>query len=539
VRRLLLVIGGFLLLLVLLAGGALEALKTQAVRDRIAAELSSALGQPVTIGELSVSLLPSPALTARAVRIGRSDPGGAADSTAAPGLFVREIRVVPRLASLLPGRPLAVDRVDLTGMVIAVRRDRAGHWELPVVPVAGADTSTAHGPAFALDTLRLRDGAIRIVDDRLRSQGGPAATTISRVTAAMHASAGRVRIPRLSGYLGKTSVVGAMQMGPTGAEILLRIPSVEAADLPALFALAGMEPYPGLSIAGKAPVSMTIRTTPDFASHTATGEASIDKAQLDALSLENLRTTFRLDEKGLFTLDPLTFTAYGGHERGAVTVDLSRPVAAYTIRTSLQGLDVQRALAATTTMKDLLSGTAQADAALRGSGHTAAAVQQSLTGTVRFAIADGVIRHFPVLAAINEAAGITAGSDSDVSFQRLGGIAKVGGGQAHVDSLALRAGELAIAGAGVIGFDKRLNLHLVVQLSPEKTAELARTVGLGKLTAPGGRLAIPVTVTGTTTAPSFGVDLGAVAKQQVPEELKKLLPTQLQQGLEQVLPGKR
>jgi AsmA protein len=283
---------------------------------------------------------------------------------------------------------------------------------------------------------------------------------------------------------------------------------------------------------------MRIRTTPDFSSHTATGQTSIDTVRLDALSLEQLRTSFRLDEKELLTLDPLTFTAYGGHGKGAIAVDMGRPVAAYTIRTSLQGLDVQRALAAATTMQAVLAGTAQAEATLRGSGHTADAVRQSLTGTVRFAIADGVIRNFPILAAINQAAGITAGSDSDVKFQRLDGTATVGGGQAHVDSLALRAGELAIAGTGVIGFDKRIDLQLLVQLSPEKTAEIVRTVGLGNLAAPGGRLAIPVRVTGTTTAPRFGVDLGAVAKQQIPEELLKKLPAPLQQGLEQLLPGK-
>jgi hypothetical protein len=48
-----------------------------------------------------------------------------------------------------------------------------------------------------------------------------------------------------------------------------------------------------------------------------------------------------------------------------------------------------------------------------------------------------------------------------------------------------------------------------------------------------------VTVTGATTAPSFGIDLRALAKQQLPEGLKKMLPTELQQGLEQLLPGKR
>jgi hypothetical protein len=160
VRRLLLVVGGLLLLLLMLVVGALQAVKTQAVRDRIAAALSSALGQPVTIGHLGVSLLPSPALTAQAVRVGRSDPGGAADSTAAPGLFVGEVRVVPRLASILPGQPLAVDRVDLTRMLIAVRRDRAG----PLGAAGGTRARQRHeqGAAVGLGSLTGPGGRLAI-----------------------------------------------------------------------------------------------------------------------------------------------------------------------------------------------------------------------------------------------------------------------------------------------------------------------------------------------------------------------------------------
>ena len=89
-RRLVLVVGGVLLLLILLVVGGLQAVKTQAVRDRISSALSRALGQPATIGDLTVSLLPSPALTARAVRIGRSDPGSAYVSPDLPWAFALE-----------------------------------------------------------------------------------------------------------------------------------------------------------------------------------------------------------------------------------------------------------------------------------------------------------------------------------------------------------------------------------------------------------------------------------------------------------------
>ena len=71
-RRLLLVLlGGVALVLVLLVVG-LKSLETEAARRRIASALSESMGQPVTLGRLSVTLLPKPALAARAIRIGNA-----------------------------------------------------------------------------------------------------------------------------------------------------------------------------------------------------------------------------------------------------------------------------------------------------------------------------------------------------------------------------------------------------------------------------------------------------------------------------------
>ena len=81
--------------------------------------------------------------------------------------------------------------------------------------------------------------------------------------------------------------------------------------------------------------------------------ASIERVELGILTLDAMSAPFRY-EKGVFTLDPLTFTFYGGKQSGAVSVDLNRAVPSYAIRSTLTGLEVNRALSATTTMEDFL-----------------------------------------------------------------------------------------------------------------------------------------------------------------------------------------
>src|SRR5579862_700545 len=119
-RRLLVIGGVIVLVLVAATFAALEALAAGVGKDRVAAALSSALGLPVTIGSMSVTLIPSPAISAGGIRI------GAGDSTTAPGVSLATLRVVPDLFSLLPGRTKTIERVDLVGLMIAIRRDKAG-----------------------------------------------------------------------------------------------------------------------------------------------------------------------------------------------------------------------------------------------------------------------------------------------------------------------------------------------------------------------------------------------------------------------------
>jgi len=523
-RRLWYVLIAVVLLVLALFGLGYAALHSSAVNHKIEDALSSALGQPVKLGSIGVGLFPTPTLDARDVRI------GGADSNAAPGLSLSSLHVVPDIGSFLPGRTMTINHVELRGLTISLRKDKTGKWLLPVAPApapAGPapEGGKAAAPAVDLKLLQVRDGRIRIVDDSLTGpKGGPTITTISGIAADLEATGGALKVPRFTGTLGTTTVTGAAEAGPKGASLHLESASIENADLPSLFALAAMPPPPGLSISGKAPFELNTTVAPDFKTFVASGKAAIDKVKFGTMALDAVSTQFRF-EKGVFALNPFTFTFFGGKHQGSVAIDMSQPAPVYMIKSSLSGLDVNRALSATTTMKDFLLGTGSVTADVKGSGSSAPAIQKSLAGTVKFQLVNGVIKNFPLLARINEALGITEGNDKDTKFESLSGTAAIGGGKAKTNDLLLKAGELSMTGAGVMGFDQTLDFKLQAIVSAAKVAKLGP---VAQLKNSQGEISIPVTVSGTTTAPKYGIPVGAAAKKAVTEQLQNGLNKLLQ-----------
>jgi len=519
-RRLLFIVIGIVVLLIVLVGVGFGLINSSAARAKIAQSLSSALGQPVTIGGFKVALLPVPALQAKDVRI------GGADSNAAPGLSLTELRVMPELSSVLPGRPLVVNRVDLKGLAIALRRDKSGKWLLPVAPAPPGGGGGA-APSVELRRLQATGAKIRIVDDSLRTKsGGPTITTITDVEAELQAAAGVIKAPSFTGKLGTTAVNGSAEAGQKGATLHLASESIENADLPSLFALAGMPPNPDLTISGKAPFELNTNIAPDFKTFVATGKASIQRVKYGTFVLDQMSSPFRF-ENSVFTLDPLRFIFFGGKQQGTISVDLKPAAPVYTIKSSLTGLDVNQALSATTSNKNFLFGTASLATNVKGSGNTAPAIQKTLSGTMKFQLVNGVIKNFPLLATVNQVLGITGGDSKDTKFDSFSASAAIGGGKARTNDLLLKAGELNMTGAGTFGFDQSLNFKLQTILSAAKAQQLMGKIGLGTLSTTQGDVAIPVSVTGTTTAPKYSVDVQSVAKTQATHQAQQ----QIEKGL--------
>ena len=105
---------------------------------------------------------------------------------------------------------------------------------------------------------------------------------------------------------------------------------------------------------------------------------------------------------------------------------------AYTIATNITGLDVNRALTAAMAMPNVLLGTVAVSGQVTGSGSTAEAIQQGLGGQIRLQLTDGVLKNYPLLARVNQVAGVTGGSGNDTRFESLTGTANIGQGRARV-----------------------------------------------------------------------------------------------------------
>ena len=245
-----------------------------------------------------------------------------------------------------------------------------------------------------------------------------------------------------------------------------------------------------------------------------TGKVAFGSVQLGTIAMQDLDAPFRL-ERGVFSLDPITFTLYKGQMHGAISVDLNHPAPAYAIRATLAGLDVDQALSANTTMKDFLLGTAGLSTDVHGSGTTESAIQESLAGTVTFDLENGDLRHMPLLARMNGVLGLTEGSANDTKFESLKGTATIGGGKAQTNDLTLRAGKLMVLAQGAYGFDQSLQFKTLATVSGAKSQDLGRLTGLAEPPQNGqGGLQVPGRITGTASNPKVSFDVGSLAKQE-------------------------
>jgi uncharacterized protein involved in outer membrane biogenesis len=390
---------------------------------------------------------------------------------------------------------------------------------------APAPASASPGAGLNIGALDVRDGTIRVVDDSLRTASGASTVTqITNVQAQLQSSGGTITVPNFSGTLGQTALTGSAKSGPDGVSLHLSVPSVANADLPSLFALAGMPPMAGLSIAGASPVDVTTTIGADMTTFTVKGTAAFERLTMNSISLQHLKSPFSFVKK-VFTLDPMTFDLYGGHQAGTIVVGMATPTPTFSIKTTTTGLDVNQALSATTTMKDKLSGTARLVANVHGSGTTQPAIEKTLAGTVGFAVTNGALENFPLMGAINAALGAVGQSSApELKFSSFSGTANIANGKATTNDVALKSDAVTLTGAGTYGFDQSVAFKLKAGLSAAASQQIAGRVSFAsRLQDSQGQITVPVTVSGTASSPKIGVDVKSAATQQVKGLLNNLL----------------
>ncbi len=498
---------GVLVAIVVIGGGlflwARSVLAQDSVRTALAAELSSALGQPVTVGSISAGLYPRVTVNLGEVAIGQP-----------PRVQVRTLSLGTGLGALL-SRRIEQASVHLEGAKIdlplpsfntaSAPAGGAGN-AAPVVDIVSVDTITLTGVEITSGGRTLKgdiDAALTGQSLTLRKMTLTADDTTLDVTGQLSdwsapageltVKAGQLNLGRLLSFLADFSTAAAP---PT--------PSV---------------PGPPDTAPPAAPSRMDLTVALDAESATS-----------GQLTLGGLTGRARVTGDKV-TLDPIAFNIFGGRYEGALALTLGSSAPSFAFKAKLSGVDVATAMdyaGQAGTMTGKMSGTID----LGGSGADLGAVMKRARGTARIDVTNGVVKGLGLVRSIIVATSMKSGSTSNIGgsadepFTRLGSTFMISGGAASTQDFRFESESLGLDAAGGLRLDgSAVNLVGNVQLSEALTKQAG--TDLVRYTQSGGRVTLPASITGTSQNLQVKIDAGEVARRAIAnrarEEINKRL----------------
>ena len=222
-------------------------------------------------------------------------------------------------------------------------------------------------------------------------------------------------------------------------------------------------------------------------------------------------------------LTALSFQLFDGQVKGQGKMIAGSEVPPFKGAVTIQGLQLGPALAAVAETPISVSGTAGADVSVQGRGFSMPDLTKALEGSGHVAVKEGKIEGVNILEEVVSAlnvAGLSLGEAKATAFSTIETDVAIKQGVINVQRLLMDSHDFQATGGGTIGFDQRLNLAVTLNLSQEVSQKLAGASPVVKVALKNGRLSLPLVITGTAHAPSYGVDVNSLTG-KVQEQVKK------------------
>jgi AsmA protein len=262
-----------------------------------------------------------------------------------------------------------------------------------------------------------------------------------------------------------------------------------------------------------------------------TGDDPIDLSALKALNangsirIGNLRygktkaSNVRVDlkaENGIATIAPLSANLYQGSMNGSLSVD-ARNTPSIAFKQDMKGIAIGPLLVDAIN-NDMLDGRGSLNVDVSASGNTVGAMKKALNGKSSLQLADGAIKGIDIAGTIRNAKSklnilkgqSTIGADQTqkTDFSELTASFDIKNGVAHNEDLAMKAPILRLAKGDSRG-DVDIANETINYLAKPTIVKSIQGQGGADLDALAG-VAIPIKVTGTFSAPKYGVDFASL-----------------------------
>lgn len=473
-------------------------LANERVRSALAAQVSKAIGQPVSVGSIDATIVPRVTVTLGDVTIGdrkQISVGSLHVGTDFRALLSRRIEhaslqlnganielplptftVVsspePAEASKPPVEIVSIDEIVLSGVQV-VSGGRTLRGDIEVVPEGSG--ALIRKASFGADETRIDIGG------RITSLSGPVGDLTIK--------AGALDLDQLLAFVNDFSAGASDADDATApAPAPSQAPSTATPALP-----AGMR--------------MTLAL-------------EAERATMGGLTLTKVSGKAGINEDGL-TLDPVTFGIFGGEYRGSLALTPKKDVLHFRGRSTLSNVDVAAA-AAFGGSADVISGRLSGKIEFAGRGADPSAVLATTIAKARVDIVDGVIRNLGLvqtavqatsmrLDGVAQAAVAVKSGSRDEPFSKLGATIELAKGAVSTSDLQFESRDILLGAQGTIHLaastvDLKGRVQLSDALSRQAHAELVR------YTQDQGRVTLPAAITGSIQSPNVRIDAGDMAK---------------------------
>lgn len=477
------------------------------VRAAIASQLSHALGQPVTIATLGASIYPRVTMDLGDVTIGGSERMRFTSmhlETGLRALFSRRIegatvrvdgaRIGLPLPSFGEASPGPSPAAGTSAPVEIVSIDEIRFNDVEIV---SGDRTVRGDVALVPEGRGVRVQRIALNAEGMQVEMTGTLTSLSPVDGRIEAKAGAIDLDRLLGFLDDFM---------SGATAKPQSPGAGSTT----------------SAGGRLALALTA-----------------DRVTTGGMTLSEVKTTATV-VPGSVTFDPLTFGIFGGRYEGSMQAALGEPTG-FRWRAKVDGLDAA-ALMAFAGSPDTITGSLAGTIALDGRGLQMEQALRSAHGNARVEITDGTIKGLALVRTVVTAGSGRGGLATSVSsasggserFSRLGASLNVAAGRITTNDFAMHSPDVDLTAAGSMRLDS-MTTDFAGRAQLSETLSKQAGTDLYRYTQDGGRVTLPVTVTGPIAALDVRVDLGEAAaralRNKAEEEATKAIERNLPKGL--------
>ena len=225
----------------------------------------------------------------------------------------------------------------------------------------------------------------------------------------------------------------------------------------------------------------------------------------------------------------LSFQLFSGQAKAQAGMALDPTAPPFNGKVVVQGLQLGPALEALGSDQVSISGTAGMDFAMSGRGFSLPDLTKALEGVGHVAVKDGKIEGVNLIQeALSrlQVVGLSPDNVKATAFSTIETDLAIKEGIINVQRLLMDSHDFQATGEGTVGFDQTLNLKVKLNLSQALSQKITGSSPAARLALAGGRLNVPLLITGTVHAPSYGLDSKALTgkvEEQVKEKVKEAL----------------